>query len=460
MSVPVAANQATDTSNGVNALCDEVEIFSSTLRVPGEMIRDVFYFCDVKTQFRLLMADKTLNRCLRKFCKRFSYQDFIKIAVFEWRRYVSLFEAYGELEVYFEDAVWGRGALDVIKRSNLTHLELSANFPIGAEHIPEFISQWASLPDSTLRNLQSLHVSFAESEDTFVQSLFRIVPQSLTRLMVQFQFQDPSVHLALVNRFQNLRSLSLLLDYFEGVALEGVAASVACALDLPFLEEFILDNDLSFQNIEKIVGDGDPILSHPFVAYFSDRGLQPRFDPAWVTWKYFTEMREPWNLLSYCINVNYAMDDQALLSRFVQLPRNNVGYSAILKQIDKATEGQAIAWNKALMSVGMDLRWERLETSPSVDPEFRWINVVLKYPDIKTVELLMFDKILPGPNETKITMIEGLAHKLGYVPFCKPLLAHLDNKKHVDLAKWLCNTRSIVSPLVLPALGFDRPAEV
>jgi hypothetical protein len=163
---------------------------------------------------RLHLASKEISSCLRLFCHRFRDLDFIKIGVRIWPSLLDRFDSFGELGVYFEDGAAGLNALAAINRSNLTHLELAANFSVGAELYDAFLAQWVSLPASSLRNLRSFVVMYSKGDSSFLQPIWRIPPQNLTRLSLELAgFDLLSIHVEFAKRFQFVRNVSLSINY-------------------------------------------------------------------------------------------------------------------------------------------------------------------------------------------------------------------------------------------------------
>jgi hypothetical protein len=224
------------TSNETN----DIQIGLSQL--PPEMVREISSFCDVKVQFRyytppsiffttkhyltsklnfwlrerLQLASKEISSCLRKFCRRFFSQKFVDAEVFDSALLLDRFEAFGELEVYFEDGAVGLSAIAAINRSNLTYLDLTANFPIKAELKDAFYAAWAALPAASFRNLRTLVACGLEGSvpTSFLETILRCAPPSLIRLSLELGgSSSPSTHLELAQRFQNARNVSLSLDY-------------------------------------------------------------------------------------------------------------------------------------------------------------------------------------------------------------------------------------------------------
>jgi hypothetical protein len=220
---------------------------------------------------------------------------------------------------------------------------------------------------------------------------------------------------------------------FADFSLEDIADTVACVLELPFLEELVIDSEESLDNASELISNGVSLLSHPFIKYVTDKGLTPKFDPLWVTWEAIGDRIYSANFLSDCISMRAMEVDW--LHRFALLPHNNSGYSIILDALDDCDEDAACFWYRKLLSSGMDLRLERLEPCGG-DPEFRWMTMNLKYPQL--VQLLFLDKIVAGPDKTNITPIDALIRKLGYLPFCKSILAHFgdceENRVCLDFA--------------------------
>jgi hypothetical protein len=116
-----------------------------------------------------------------------------------------------------------------------------------------------------------------------------------------------------------------------------------------------------------------------------------------------------------------------------RLPSNNFGHTIFSTQLDFFDIDTAHFWFQTLLSHGMDLQLARLEPSNMKnDTEFRWIRLILDT-DTRFLQLFLLDKIVPGPDKTKVTPLEAVVDKLGYLPFCRPLLAVLDD--HYDLVR-------------------------